>query len=82
MQESKLHRVCDLPVFLDGAVIRESTLSQLESEDFSNKRFHYEFAIELGGSLNSSAVKYSPALMTGRDCMFRHTKGYVIKYIL
>ena len=51
IKESKLYRVHDIPVSQDGAVIRESQIYHFEAQDFSVQRVHYEFAIELGGSL-------------------------------
>lgn len=74
-QHSKLQRVSELPVSLDGSVIRESTISHLESKDFVCKRMHYEFSAELAGSTTSVLNKFMPALALGGDCFFRHVRG-------
>ena len=70
--------MCDIPVAIDGAVIRETTLSQLESTAFSFRRVHLEYAIELTGSLSSLSNTYSAALLTGSETFFKLVKGYVL----
>ena len=72
-----MHRVCDVPIALDGAVIRDTTLSQLESTAFSFRRVHFEYAIEMTGSVSSLSNTYSAALLTGSETFFKHAKGYV-----
>ena len=70
-----MYRVTDVPVSKDGAVVRESQIYHLEAQEFSVLRVHYEFAIELGGSLASLANTFSSALMTANDCLYRHVQG-------
>lgn len=73
-----MQRVSDLPVSLDGSVVRESTISHLESKDFVFKRLHFEFSIELTGSTASVLTKFLPSLALGSDCFFRHVRGKVL----
>ena len=70
-----LRRACDQPVSRDGAVIRESVVSHLESKDFCFKRLHYEFSVELCGSTKAVLTKFSPSFSTGKDCFYRHVRG-------
>ena len=65
----------DAPVSKDGAVIRERQIYHLESQEFSVLRIHYEYAIELGGSLASLANTFSSALLTASECLFKHAQG-------
>ena len=67
--------MCEQPVQRDGAVIRETVISQLESKDFNFQRMHFEFAIELCGAADSSLSKFSPSFATSSDCFFRHSRG-------
>ena len=67
--------MCDQPVSRDGAVIRESTISHLESRDFFFQRLHLEFTCELAGSISSVLTKLSPSFSTGKDCFYRHSRG-------
>ena len=71
-----MRRACDQPVSRDGAVIRESVISHLESKDFCFKRMHYEFSAELGGSTTAVLTKFSPSFSTGKDCFYRHVRGW------
>ena len=75
IKQSKLVRACDAPVSKDGCVIRESCISQLESDEFCFRRMHYELSLELSGSVNSNVNKFSPSLSTGLDCFFRSLRG-------
>lgn len=70
-----MQRVGDQPVSRDGAVIRESTISHLESQEFDCRRMHYEFSAELSGSTMAVLNKFSPSFSTGKDCFFRHVRG-------
>ena len=70
-----LQRAYEKPVSRDGAVIRETTISHLESKDFQFRRLHLEFAAELDGSTASVLTKFSPSFATGKDCFFRHVRG-------
>ena len=72
-----MHRLDRQPVYNDGSVLRETLLSQLESQDFSYRRFHLEFAIELSGSLASVVTGYLPNLMTSKECFYQHVRGII-----
>ena len=73
--------MCDQKISRDGAVIRESVISHLESKDFHFRRLHLEFSAELQGSTEAVLTKYSPSFSTGNDCLFRHYRGWFSKFL-
>ena len=75
---SKLTRACDKPVVNDGSVFRQTKLALLEGQDYCFQRLHLEFAAELSGSLSTSALKFSPHLVTASDSFFKHARGKLL----
>ena len=50
-------------------------IAGLESQEFTFKKIHLEFACELSSSTDSLCSQYSPQYFTALDSLFKHARG-------
>ena len=58
-------------------MVRYTVVAFLESQEFTYRKVHFEFACELSQCVDSLASQYSPQYYTALDAFFRHARGII-----